>query len=146
MLGNMSDAEDAVQDAWIRALHAFHRYDRTRPFRPWIFRILVNTVRSHLRTRNRWWNRWSESTDPDTLAGPAGEVENDAQLDALRAAVAELPDTLREAFLLKYVSNMSYPDIEQATGASVPALKMRVKRACDALRRELTEVQGDDDE
>lgn len=146
MLGNRADAEDAVQDTWFRVLRALDRYDPGRPFRPWLFRILVNTVRSHLRRRRYWWNRRSDDVDPDALesAAPSSDAPPD-RLDALRAAVAELPNPLREAFLLKYVANMSYAEIAEATGANPSALKMRVKRACDALRPQLQEDLFDDE-
>src|SRR5688572_29183195 len=144
MLGSRADAEDAVQDTWLRAMRAFDRYDPSRPFRPWLFRILLNTVRSHLRQRRYWWNKWSDGVDPDAIDTSEMPVPHDSRLDALRVAVVALPDSLREAFLLKYVSNLSYTDMEQATGASVSALKMRVKRACDALRPQLAGEVIDD--
>jgi DNA-directed RNA polymerase specialized sigma subunit, sigma24 homolog len=49
----------------------------------------------------------------------------------------------REAFLMRHVEGLSYEDMAVATGAGLSALKMRVKRACDALRAQLTEVDGD---
>lgn len=141
MLGSRSDAEDAVQDTWLRALRAFARYDASRPFRPWLFRILINTVGSHLRRRKRWWNRWIDAVDPDTMEAAPHGGGNAPNIDALRVAVVELPQPLREAFLLKYVSEMSYAEMSEATGASVSALKMRVSRAVAALRPHLDELE-----
>jgi RNA polymerase sigma-70 factor (ECF subfamily) len=140
MLGSRADAEDAVQDTWLRALRAYARYDAARPFRPWLFRILVNTVGSHLRRRKRWWNRLIDSVDPDAIEKDAGQP-NGSQMDALRVAVVELPPALREAFLLKYVSEMSYAEMSEVTGASISALKMRVNRAVAALRPQLEHVE-----
>ena len=62
--------------------------------------------------------------------------------DEIDRALRELPAEQREAFLMRHVEGMSYEDIGAATGAGLSALKMRVKRACDALRVRLTEVDG----
>lgn len=140
MLGSRADAEDAVQDTWLRAFRSYSRYDVSRPFRPWLFRILVNTVGSHLRRRKRWWNRWLDSVDPDAVESRPHEAPG-VQVDALRIAVVELPPTLREAFLLKYVSEMSYAEMAEVTGASISALKMRVNRAVVALRPQLEQLE-----
>jgi RNA polymerase sigma factor (sigma-70 family) len=105
-----------------------------------LFRILVNTVGSHLRRRKRWWNRLIDSADPDAIEKDMAEP-NGSQMDALRVAVVELAPALREAFLLKYVSEMSYAEMSEVTGASISALKMRVNRAVAALRPQLEHVE-----
>ena len=69
-----------------------------------------------------------------------------AQIDLqekLKAAVAKLDPLQREVFLMKYVEGMSYEEISLITGVGVSALKMRVKRACDALRPRLREIYDD---
>ena len=63
--------------------------------------------------------------------------------EQVELALARLPVEQREAFLLKHVEEMSYEDMSAATGVSVPALKMRVKRASDTLRRLLEGVFND---
>ena len=52
----------------------------------------------------------------------------------MQRVLAELDPLLREAFLLKYIEEMSYEEMSALTGVGVSALKMRVKRACDRLR------------
>ena len=61
---------------------------------------------------------------------------------AVTRALAALPLELREAFLMRHVEDLTYDDMAVATGAGISALKMRVKRACDALRLRLTEDFG----
>jgi RNA polymerase sigma-70 factor (ECF subfamily) len=63
---------------------------------------------------------------------------------AIRVAVEDLEPLLREAFLLKYVEGMDYNEMSAALDAGVSALKMRVKRACDALRPRLMEIYSND--
>ena len=68
-------------------------------------------------------------------AGKASDVG-----DQIESALAMLPAEQREAFLLKHVEELTYDEMSAMTGVSVPALKMRVKRACDGLRTMLEGV------
>ena len=61
--------------------------------------------------------------------------------EEVRRVLDTLPSEQREAFLLRHVEDLSYEDIAAITGAGLSALRMRVKRACDALRVRLTEVE-----
>lgn len=146
MLRHRADAEDAVQDAFLRALQSGSRYDPGRPFHAWLFRILVNQCRTVLLQRTRR-GRWF-SPNPDHVleaADPAGEPAAIDERYALVLATAldALEPLLREAFLLKYVDQMDYAAMSQVTGASVSALKMRVKRAADRVRPQLEELRDD---
>jgi RNA polymerase sigma-70 factor (ECF subfamily) len=82
-------------------------------------------------------------SDPDALATASVEdtAERGAWADALRWALEQLDPVYLEAFLLKYVEQLSYEEMAHATGSGVSALKMRVKRACDRLRALLEEVE-----
>ena len=66
---------------------------------------------------------------------PGSETEVDVDFAGhIERALSTLPSDQREAFLLKHVEELSYEEIAEITGVSISALKMRVKRACDALR------------
>ena len=142
MLGEAADAEDAAQEAFLRAFRALHAYDETTPFRTWLFAILVNRCRTSLLRRARRERR--------VTLGVA-DVERAAVHDHGRAielreeiawALAALPPEQREAFLLKHVEQLSYDEMVVVTGAGASALRMRVKRACDRLQVLLSEVGG----
>jgi RNA polymerase sigma-70 factor (ECF subfamily) len=77
--------------------------------------------------------RAADHDDVEALSVPHPE-ENRELRDAIDGAVALLPAAQREAFLLKHVEGLSYEEIAEMTGARIPALKMRVLRACEALR------------
>ncbi len=136
MLGRRADAEDVVQDTFLRALRALPRYRPEVPFRPWLFRILLNQCHTFGRRRSRHEQRHA-ADDETLLRVPASPVPADDDRDRITAAVDALDPLLREAFLLKYVEEMDYREMSAATGASISALKMRAKRACDALRPQL---------
>lgn len=142
MLRNEADAEDAVQDTFMRAYLALPRYDDRQPFRAWLFRILVNRCRTLALQRARRTRRFPD--DPVALANAAVPAhETDERGKAIRRAVDDLEPLLREAFLLKYVEGMEYQEMASVLGAGVSALKMRVKRACDVLRPRLQEICDD---
>ena len=139
MLGTREDAEDAVQETFLRAYRALARYEARDAFAGWLARILVNECRTLGARRARLARRFVR--DDDALAraeSPRWVPDLGAGIDdALQRALAALEPLLREAFLLKHVDDMSYDQMEQVTGAGRSALKMRVKRACDALRAAL---------
>ena len=139
MLGSREDAEDAVQETFLRAYRALARYEPRDAFAGWLTRILVNQCRTLATRRGR--QRHLFVHDDDAIARAAAPAAAPTLEDAVHDAIAELEPLLREAFLLKHVEGMSYDEMEAATGAGRSALKMRVKRACDALRVRL-EVGG----
>jgi len=139
MLGNRADAEEAVQDAFLRAYGAMGRYDERDRLRGWLYRILVNRCRSYARRRARGWAfltrlQWL-GAEPARVDPPVMEEEG----SRLQRALAALPPPQREALLLKYLEELSYPEMSEVTGVGISALKMRVKRACERLGQLLTE-------
>ena len=142
MLGNDADAEDAVQETFLRAYRALGRYHERELFRAWLYRILTNQCRTIATQRARRDRRFTNDASALAAASAPSDHERVGEAEALDAALAELEPLLREAFLLKYVAGMEYREMSQTLGASVSALKMRVKRACDALRQLLTEDQS----
>jgi RNA polymerase sigma-70 factor (ECF subfamily) len=142
MLHDAADAEDAVQDTFMRAFLAIARYDARLPFRAWLFRILVNRCRTLALQRSRRTRRFPHH-ELALVNARAPDVPSADRDVSVRRAVDALEPLLREAFLLKYVEEMEYHEMSSALGAGVSALKMRVKRACDALRPRLKEIYDD---
>ncbi|HWH51352.1 MAG TPA: RNA polymerase sigma factor [Gemmatimonadaceae bacterium] len=139
MLGSREDAEEATQDAFLRAHRALDRFDTTMSFRTWVMSILINRCRSMLLHRRRRTARVQlDGAAVDAARAPdrSGGVE---LRDAIDHALAQLDPAQREAFLLKHVESMSYEEMAVATGAGISALKMRVQRACDRLQLLLRE-------
>src|SRR5690349_4254717 len=138
--GSREDAEDAVQETFLRAYRSLGTYQERDRFSAWLVRILVNQCRTTL-ARQR---RRTVVTDWDWAAVPGDVEEHPADRAALREelerALATLEPEQREAVVLKFAEDLSYDEIATATGASVSALKMRVQRACRRLRALLGEI------
>jgi RNA polymerase sigma-70 factor, ECF subfamily len=138
LLGNESDAEEALQEAFFRAYRSLDRCRDPARFGAWLFSIVVNCCRTYAARRGRERARQVplEAVEPMGLAQP---MESRISRDEIHQALAELVPEQREAFLLKYVEELSYDEMVELTGAGESALKMRVKRACARLR----ELLGD---
>jgi RNA polymerase sigma-70 factor, ECF subfamily len=133
MLGSREDAEDATQEAIVRAHRALARYDGRTSFRTWLMSILVNRCRTALvQRRHRALRVVLDEAALDRAA--AAEGSDLALRDAIERALARLETAQREAFLLKHVEQLTYEEMAEATGVGVSALKMRVQRACDRLQ------------
>ncbi len=137
MLGEEEDAEEAVQDTFVRVYDHLGQFRPDARFEPWLFRILANRCRT-VRERRR---RRESLVTTGELPAVAAEAPADSQdlLEEVEAALEELPAEQREAFLLRHVEDLSYEDMAVITGVRLSALRMRVKRACDTLRIRLKE-------
>lgn len=139
MLGNHADAEDALQDTFVRGYRSLARCEPHR-FRFWLFGILVNRCRTYAAQRNK--RQTVIANDDAALAAAAAPQMNDEHewRQTIAWALDQLPADQREAFLLKHVEDLTYDEMQKLTGARIPALKMRVMRAREALQRMLQET------
>lgn len=149
MLGDPDDADEALQDAFVRAYRSLARCEDRERFGAWLLSIVINRCRTAgARTgrRARTFVR-DEGAVLDAAGGGGGgngrsgggldAGERAAWRDEIARALARLDPVYREAFLLKHVEELSYDEMASLTGVGVSALKMRVKRACDQLRVQL---------
>ena len=138
MLGSRADAEEAVQDTFVRAHRSLARYEEQSRFGPWLFRILLNQLRT-LSAKRRRREQTFVPFGVEAGSTPAPDTaELQWQVDVQGALMRLAPDA-REALLLKFVEDRSYEDMADITGVGVSALKMRVKRAREQLRAFLRE-------
>lgn len=145
MLGERADAEDIIQETFLRAYLALGRYDERDQFRGWLFRILTNQCRNALTSRGRRSRRFIQ--DEGAIEGAAAPPEGPAseiQDVSLTKALAQLDPAQREALLLKYAEGLEYTEMSAMTGVGESALKMRVKRGSERLRGLLGQEPSDD--
>jgi RNA polymerase sigma-70 factor (ECF subfamily) len=130
MLKTRADAEDAVQDAVLKAWKNFARFRRDSLLRPWLLTIVANECRH--RRRSRWWSVVSDSDVPDqrivelTAADPAAAD--------LRRAIHRLPHDQRLVIVLRYYLDLPFDEVAQVLHVSTKAAKSRIYRALEKLR------------
>ena len=139
MLGDRSDAEEALQDAFIRAYRSLATCAQPERFGSWLFAILANRCRT-ARVRRRRRERVVSAEPVADVAGRDDPADAVAWRDEIRQALGRLRVEQREAFLLRHVEGLSYEEMASITGARESALRMRVKRASDHLRELLKDV------
>ena len=141
MIGDHEDAEEALQDSFVRAYRSLARCDDPARFGAWLYGILVNRCRTtgaRAARRRRMFVNDADALNGATHASQADDVE---WTDTVDRALARLAPEYREAFLLKHVEDLEYERIAELTGAGVSALKMRVKRAREQLQKYLREAE-----
>jgi RNA polymerase sigma-70 factor, ECF subfamily len=141
LLGNESDAEEALQDAFFRAYRSIDRCRNPERFGAWLFSIVVNCCRTAAVRRGRDTARQVSMDAADLVEIPHANDGTVSQ-EEIHQALGALAPEQREAFLLKYVEELSYEEMVALTGAGESALKMRVKRACARLRELLSDDHG----
>jgi len=128
-------AADLVQDSLVKAYTSLSACQDPARFGAWVFRILVNRCKDHLKSRRSRNVPLSEDTATTAAADdPALSADRAGIRRMMERALATLPDAQREAFLLKHVEGYSYEEMAEMLDVSVSALKMRVMRARDALQ------------
>jgi RNA polymerase sigma-70 factor (ECF subfamily) len=141
MLGDRQDAEEVLQDTFVRAYRSLARCNDPSRFGAWVYGILVNRCRTAgARAARR--RRMFVYSDPEReQAAVPSDVERTELDELVRWALARLSAEHREAFLLKYVEDLEYEEMARVLGVGISALKMRVKRARDRLQGILREAQ-----
>lgn len=146
---NRDEAEDLVQETYMKALKGFASYQQGTNFRAWIYRILRNTFltsRSGLRENATVpiHDEDRESILADASPIPESEMLARADQRSIQNALERLPVPFREVILLCEVEEMSYREIAEALAIPVGTVMSRLSRARKAMRELLgVELQGD---
>ena len=150
MTGNEQDAEDMVQETFLRAYRQIHSYDSRAGFGTWLFRIATNCSLDLLRKRGVRRESQEPAFEDD---GPKREIPSPAPSPErlaisgqirrrLRVALAQLSPAERAAFILRHFEGVSIDEISQALGHSNSAARQSVFRAAAKLRRALAPLEG----
>ena len=133
MLGNWSDAEDAVQEATLKAWRNLHRLADQSAVRPWFLTIVANQCRSM--RRGRWWSVIKLAEPERESAGPEDTAVRRTEM---QRALARLGREDRLALQLRHYMDLPLEEVAAVLGVSVTAAKSRIHRAEQRLRPALT--------
>ncbi len=153
LLGNATDAEDLLQETFIKAYRALHSFRQDASFLTWLYKIAANLSIDLMRMRR---SRATASLDEEADFGrepPATDRRSDPEETAMREAVAEsvheaimeLPERYRRAVLLRHVADMSIEEIAEALCLPTGTVKTHLFRARAILRERLRPALGMDE-
>ncbi len=150
LVRNPDDADDVVQEAFIKAFRALPQFRGDSAFYTWLYRIAVNTAKNHLVAQGKRPISLSEltsndveeesfelpvvSTDNNT---PEAELMSKQVADVVNRAVSALPEELRTALNLREIDGLSYEEIAEAMNCPIGTVRSRIFRAREAVAAEL---------
>jgi len=142
-----SEALDVAQEAFIKAYRAIHGFRGDSAFYTWLYRIAINTAKNHLVAEGRRpVDSGMDLQDPDQyeLQGRLKDVDTPERLlltdeiqRTVEAAIAELPEDLRTAIVLRELEGLSYEEIAEKMGCPVGTVRSRIFRAREAIDERL---------
>lgn len=138
LTGNAHDAEDLVQETYMRGYRAFDTYAPGTNLRAWLLAILHNVRADAYRKAGRTAGACELPEDGPAVDPP--QVQLDAELD-LERALARLPEMFREAVILRDIEELSYDEIARVLGIPIGTVMSRIHRVRALLRLALEEPQ-----
>lgn len=139
ILQNRPEAEEAAQDAFIKAYHHLAGFNRESKFSTWLYRIVFNTAISYKR-KNRQQFQSLETTVIEYNQDADGMLEKTDKRKYLNQALARLNDADRTALTLFYLEEFSLEEIAEITGMQANTAKVRIHRARQRLADELKTI------
>jgi len=136
ILGNDTEAEDAVQETFLRVIRRREQYDEAKPFLPWLYTILRNVCRDIQRREGRRRSALNKLVQ-QTRSDPK-DSQNDCNCDLLW----ELPPGEREVLYLRILHDLRFRDIAVALRISEAAAKKRAQRGLRRLRKKIRAYKG----
>jgi RNA polymerase sigma-70 factor, ECF subfamily len=151
MLNKRDDAEDMVQEAFIRAYQNLNRYRDEAKFSTWLLRIVSNLCTDQVRTHQRRTNLEKREAvgaldwmTEGTFENPIENLEQDRRRIALRKAIDALPAHHKMMIVMRDIEEREYSDIAAVCNCTMGGAKLRVLRARRALRDRISPLLGED--
>ncbi|MBB6049780.1 sigma-70 family RNA polymerase sigma factor [Armatimonas rosea] len=149
MTGNHADAEDLLQEAFVRAFRFFDNYRRDLPFEKWLFRIMSNLFVDGVRKKNRMRTTSLDAPltgeaesnlfldIPDARTEPERVTLHEELDEQIQRALASLPADFRKTVILADIEQLSYEEISKLTGCTIGTVRSRLHRGRKLLRARL---------
>ena len=144
LVKDSAEQEDIVQEAFIKAYRAIGGFRGDSAFYTWLYRIAVNTAKNHLVANRRRppivgieSNDETPARTPERLTEvntPEVILQNDQLVEAIRKAIRELPEELRQAITLRELEGLSYEDIAAVMDCPIGTVRSRIFRSREAIQ------------
>ena len=138
MMRDSEDAEDALQETFMRAFRGFPRLKNTANLRAWLYKIATNVAYTQLKKRSRLASRTTDLTDFTPIAA-SDNLERRDLLEAVLQAVEQLPHKQQAALMLRNYQGFTYDEIGDALNCSPEAARANVYQAVKKLRDQFAE-------
>lgn len=139
LVGSIQDAEEVTQDVFLRVFRSIKRYRAEQSFERWLLAIATNSARNLLRSRYRESRKQAEYADSLGASNLTLDVADAVGIHELERALATLDSTTRLAISLRFLEDQTYSEIAAQLSMTQSAVKMRVRRGIEQLRRNLAE-------
>ena len=152
-LRNSEDAEEVVQDTFVKVYRNLKTFRGDSSFSTWVYRILINLARNKYQWNKRRGEQQKISISEkrqtpdggdagdidfaDTAHAPHSIMEKREEDERIMSAIEDLPETLKESIVLRHMEDMRYEDIARITGANIGTVKSRLSRARESLAKTL---------
>ncbi|MCE9518400.1 MAG: sigma-70 family RNA polymerase sigma factor [Verrucomicrobia bacterium] len=138
MTADHETAVDLAQETFVRVHQNRSRYQPQSKFSTWLFTIATNLARNHARWRSRHpevaLSDQEANAPPDHSPTPDANAISNERAEAVRAAIDQLPDDLKEALVLSIYEEMPQAEIAAVMGCSIKAVELRIYRARQMLK------------
>jgi RNA polymerase sigma-70 factor (ECF subfamily) len=139
LCGNHHDAQDIAQDALVAAWQNLSRFRGDASFATWLYQIVTRRALNKV-SRGPVADHGDLLEElTDSVAGPAEQTERNLAVDAVTDALAALPFPQRTVVVLRHFEGLSYTEVAEVTGSSVPAVRSTLFRARRTLGKKLEE-------
>jgi RNA polymerase sigma-70 factor (ECF subfamily) len=151
MTRNPQDADDLVQETYLRAFQYFHQFEGGTNARAWLFRILTNLFINNYRKRTRepervsydemedffLYNRLADVHHSEGGLSPEAAIMQKVEVEAIQEAIDKLPDEYREAVILSDLNEFSYQEISEMLEIPIGTVRSRLSRGRKLIQKSL---------
>jgi RNA polymerase sigma-70 factor (ECF subfamily) len=149
-VGKHDEAEDLTQEIFLKIFKSLDTFDRRANFQTWLISISRNLCIDHYRSVRKERETIDRDVDANELTptshepGPVAALEQRDRVTLLRRALAELPETLRTAVMMRDIRELSYQEIADQLRLPEGTVKSRINRGRTELARQIRKLRGED--
>jgi RNA polymerase sigma-70 factor (ECF subfamily) len=149
-VGKHDDAEDLTQDIFLKIFRSLDSFDRRANFQTWLISVSRNLCIDHYRRVRKERELIDRGTDADEVPaaaqteGPIAALEQRDRVALLRQALGGLPDTLREAVIMRDIQELSYQEIAEKLQLPEGTVKSRINRGRTELARQVRQIHANE--